>query len=140
MDFRKGQLIARSINDQSNPYTEATGGLDHCFVTPPNSEIVLGSPLTGCRMTVTSDQPAFQVYTGNALDQTPGKYRHQYGKHSGICLEAQLYPDSPNHPHFPNCFLKPEERYEQQTAFHFDFIDDEQSTDQLLRDIRMASS
>lgn len=122
MDFREGQPIAAAIGGQGNTYTQATEGLDHCFITPPNSDIILESPLTKLRMIATSNQPAFQVYTGNALNQTPGKYGHLYGKHSGICLEAQLYPDGPNHPHFPNCFLAPEERYEQQTAFRFDFL------------------
>lgn len=123
MDFRVSKSLAGAINGRENPYAKMTGGLDHCFVTAPNSEVILASPLTGCRMTVTSNQPAFQVYTGNALHQTPGKYGHHYGKHSGICLEAQLYPDSPNHPHFPSCWLKPDERYEQQTDFVFDFSD-----------------
>ncbi len=47
-----------------------------------------------------STMPGIQIYTGDYLS----------GKHqpfTGIALEAQFYPDAPNHPDFKNCILKP---------------------------------
>jgi aldose 1-epimerase len=40
-----------------------------------------------------------------------------YGPFSGLALEAQLWPDAPNHPHFPSAILRPGEVYEQRTEF-----------------------
>lgn len=120
MDFRQGRSLKQALV-LDDPVLRKTQGLDHCFVTPPNGELLLESPLTGCRMRVTSDQPAYQIYTANSLGGTFGKYGVQYPQYGGICLEAQRYPDSPNHLHFPNCVLNPGERYEQTTAFEFEF-------------------
>ncbi|MBN9020726.1 MAG: galactose mutarotase, partial [Rhizobiales bacterium] len=37
----------------------------------------------------------------------------------GCCFEPQLYPDAPNHPHFPSAVLRPGETYRQVTRFAF---------------------
>ena len=38
---------------------------------------------------------------------------------TGLCLEAQCYPDSPNKPEFPSATLKPGEVYHQTTIYKF---------------------
>ena len=47
-------------------------------------------------MDVYTTQPGVQFYTGNFLNCQSGKGGVAYGKHSGLCLETQNYPDAPN--------------------------------------------
>ena len=42
-----------------------------------------------------------------------------FGRHFGLCLETQHYPDSPNRPEFPSTVLRPGEVYEQVTMHKF---------------------
>ena len=54
-------------------------------------------------MTVYTDQPGVQFYTGNFLDGTiHGKGGKVYTKRGAFCLETQHYPDSPNEPQLPD--------------------------------------
>ena len=43
-----------------------------------------------------------QVYTGKFLNVKQAKDGKQYGPYAGVALEAQFWPDSPNHPEFPS--------------------------------------
>lgn len=66
-------------------------------------------------MTVYTDYPAVQVYTGDNLkDGLRGKNNQVYHKHSGMCFETQFCPDTPNHPNFPQCTL-----YKNRSATHY---------------------
>ena len=42
-----------------------------------------------------------------------------YQRRSGLCLETQHFPDSPNQPKFPSTILRPGGAYESQTVFTF---------------------
>jgi len=65
-------------------------------------------------------EPGVQFYTGNFLDGTvKGKGGAVYNKHTGFCLEAQHYPDSPNQPKFPSVVLRPGQLYSQVTVYKF---------------------
>ena len=69
---------------------------------------------------VKSDQPGIQCYTGNFLDGTlTGKNGVVYQHRTGICLETQRYPDSPNKPEWPTTVLRPGEDYHTVTVFEF---------------------
>ncbi|HEM49487.1 MAG TPA: galactose-1-epimerase, partial [Caldithrix sp.] len=71
-------------------------------------------------MDMYTDQPGVQLYTGNFLNGVKnGKGGITYSKHSGICLETQHYPDSPNKENFPTVVLKPDEEYRQTTIYKF---------------------
>ena len=50
-------------------------------------------------MEVWTDLPAVQIYTGTGLDEPFVPYQ-------GIAIEAEFYPDSPNHPNFPDTTLR----------------------------------
>lgn len=52
-------------------------------------------------LTLSTNAPGLQVYTGDYLP-TP---------RAGVALEAQNFPDSPHHPHFPSILLLPGELY-----------------------------
>jgi aldose 1-epimerase len=62
------------------------------------------------------------VATANRLDGTiVGKGGATYGRHSGVCLETQHFPDSPNQPEFPSTILRPDQHFESRTVFKFSF-------------------
>jgi aldose 1-epimerase len=80
----------------------------------------LYDPKTGRVLTVSTTQPGVQFYSGNFLD---GAYKGvsgvAYAKNTGLCLETQHYPDSPNQPAFPSTLLKPGETLHTETIFAF---------------------
>ena len=103
---------------------ECPDATDTTFVLNGNNDpsAQLFSQKTGIRMSVFTDRPAIHVYVGgNCFGKIKGKSNASYHTHSGICFEAQNYPDAPNHPDFPNPYLNPGETYRQKTTYHFDF-------------------
>jgi aldose 1-epimerase len=71
-------------------------------------------------MEIFTTEPGIQFYSGNFLDGTMrGKAGMAYGQHSGLCLETQHFPDSPNQANFPSTVLKAGERYESTTILKF---------------------
>jgi aldose 1-epimerase len=70
-------------------------------------------------MVVHSDQPGIQFYSGNSMKEIKGKNSFKYSRRTGLCLEAQGYPDSPNKPEFPSVVLKPGDVYKQTTIYQF---------------------
>ncbi|MDD3887022.1 MAG: galactose mutarotase [Victivallaceae bacterium] len=78
------------------------------------------APASGITLEVSSTEPALGFYTGNHLDGTrKGKGGGVYPPFSGLCLESQHFPDSPNHPEFPSTRLLPCEIYRQKTVWRF---------------------
>lgn len=51
---------------------------------------------SGRIMTVETDQPGMQFYTGNFLEGVPSKNGGTYGKQTCFCLETQNWPDAIN--------------------------------------------
>jgi aldose 1-epimerase len=77
-------------------------------------------PKSGRVMEMFTTEPGVQFYTGNFLDGTiKGKGGAVYRKHTGFCLEAQHFPDSPNQKGFPSAILRPGETYRQTTVYKF---------------------
>lgn len=117
-DFNTAKKIGKDIERTGNGY-------DHNFVLGNTGELKFISALyhagTGRLMETYTTQPGVQLYTANFLniptDYTPGNIK--YGKHAGVCLETQHYPDSPNQPAFPNTILRPGETYHEVTIYKF---------------------
>ena len=124
LDFTKPTRIGTRIDDNYEQLVLAHG-YDHNFViNRKGAGMTLAArvydPSTGRTLEVSTTQPAVQFYTGNFLDGTvTGKEGHVYKRRFGFCLETQHYPDSPNHPDFPNTILRPGETFHQVTAFKF---------------------
>jgi aldose 1-epimerase len=108
--------------DGSNP-----GGVDHNYCLrgwKPDGVLrtvaVLKDPASGRRMEILADQPGVQVYTGNFLDGSlTGKAGTVYGKHGGICLETQKFPDSIHHADWPSTRLDPGQTYRHRMIHRF---------------------
>jgi aldose 1-epimerase len=124
LDFRQAAGIGLRIHDDYEQLKRA-GGYDHNFVlNGKNGESKVAArvfdPASGRSMTVTTTEPGIQFYSGNFLDGTyTGRHGVEYGKHKGLCLESQHFPDSPNHPDFPTTLLKPGETMHSTTIFTF---------------------
>lgn len=78
---------------------------------------VLSDPASGRTMTVSTDQPGVQAYTGNWLSKSPADAPHT--QHMAMCLETQNYPDAINQPSFPASVLQPGETYKATTVHAF---------------------
>lgn len=121
LDFRIPKLIGKDID----AFPEDMG-YDHSFVIKNNNSnaivkaAILSDEKSGRMVTVYTDRPAIQVYTGNFWNGTiKGEQGHTYVKHGGVALETQAFPDSPNHSHFPDAILHPGEVYESVTIYEF---------------------
>jgi aldose 1-epimerase len=101
------------------------GGYDHNWVLDNQGgrlalAATLYEPQSGRFMEVLTTEPGLQFYSGNFLNgKLTGKSGKQYGFRSGLCLETQHYPDSPNEPGFPNTILRPGETLRSTTIYRF---------------------
>ena len=84
---------------------------DHTLLLEHDGKLRLAArleePESGRWMDLFTDLPGLQVYTGDHLPEgMTGKCGAVYGPRSGVCLEPQFWPDSPNHLHFPSTLLR----------------------------------
>ncbi len=87
--------------------------LDHCFVLNGATACVVSAG--DVRLTVTTDYPAVQVYTGAFLGDAIGANR-------GFAVEPELYPDSPHHADFPSTVLRAGEHYHKYAEYRFETL------------------
>ena len=66
-----------------------------------------------------TDLPGIQFYAGNYIIDEKGKDGVLYGRRSGVALETQFFPDSVNHPEWPQPFVKAGEHYHSVTEYKF---------------------
>ncbi len=124
MDFRKPTRIGARIEDNFEQLKFGKG-YDHNWVLNNYDKTVklaasLYEPKSGRFMEVLTDQPGIQFYSGNFLDGTgSGKNGKPYKFRTGLCLETQHFPDSPNKPEFPSVRLDPGDTYRQTTIYKF---------------------
>ena len=121
MDLRSRVAIGAGLKDADNGM-----GYDHNYaLSGPSAADGLRpvarvwEPRGGRWMSVRTDQPGVQFYTGNYLDGLAGRGGTKYGKHHGFCLETQTFPDSVNRPHFPSNTLRPGDKYKHVTIHEF---------------------
>jgi aldose 1-epimerase len=123
-DFRKPMAIGVRIG-QDDEQLKFGSGYDHNFViNKPLGKLGLVGraydPVSGRVLEVISTGPGVQFYTGNHLSGTiTGKGGWTYQRRDGFCMEAQHFPDSPNHPNFPSIVLKPGQTYTNTIIFKF---------------------
>jgi aldose 1-epimerase len=96
--------------------------IDHNYVLRGSGlRVVAGleSPVSGLRLELLTDQPGLQVYTGDGLGLRAPEADAGLRPRSGIALEPQLFPDSPNRPDFPSATLRPGEVYRSTIRWRF---------------------
>jgi len=123
-DFRTKNAIGARI-DSGHEQLELAGGYDHNFVLSDISGELraiahLRNASSGRALTVSTTEPGLQLYTGNFLDKHRfGKAKEGHGRRTGLCLETQHFPDSPNHSNFPTTELRPGQWGRSTTIFEF---------------------
>ncbi|MCL1842360.1 MAG: galactose mutarotase [Defluviitaleaceae bacterium] len=119
-DFRTPKAIGKDL--QAAGEVNKTGGYDHNYVLRGEGKAAVAfSPETGIRLTVSSNSPGMQFYTGNFIDGTVSGKGVTYQKYSGFCLETQLFPDGINKPDFPSCIVKKGTPQKFYTEFAFEW-------------------
>ena len=117
-DFRESTRIGARIN-QENPQLKRGNGYDHNYVLNQvkNPQIEVTEPKTGRVLEISTTMPGVQFYTGNFLDGSENGRDGPINFRSGLCLETQFFPDSPNNPDFPSPVLRPDEKYIEKTVY-----------------------
>jgi len=120
MDFTKMTRIGERIEKL---YDTGAKGYDHCYVLNKGETTRLAArlrdPKSGRVMTVTTDQPGVQLYTGNFLFGQKGAGGKEYKLRSGVCLETGGLPDAVNQPNFPSIILRPGQTYRHTCIYAF---------------------
>mgnify|MGYP001078804053 CR=1 FL=1 len=116
-DLRRPQRLGRVLG-------ELDDGIDHAFEVHPGDDVEraafdglgfaaeLHHPPSGRTLTVSTDQRAVVVYTGNRLGPP-------FARQAAICLECQAYPDEPNRPDLGSVVLRHGEHHRQTTDLTF---------------------
>ena len=123
-DFTVPKPVGRDIDADDEQIKHGTG-YDHCYVLNKKEvgELTFAArvldPTSGRTMEVYTTEPGVQFYSDNWADGYKGHHGATFGKHSGLCFEAQHFPDSPNKAHFPSVVLRPGEVYTQKTVYKF---------------------
>lgn len=130
-DFRAPKLIGKDIN-ANEEQLRVTGGIDHTFAISTDKKLnwkhglvldeaaVLRDIESGRKLTVYTDAPGIQVYSGNFMGGNFFKGGVASKKHGAVCLETGFYPDTPNRPDFPSCIFGPDRDYECTAVFKFE--------------------
>ena len=120
MDFRRTHAVGDNIRADF-PALRYGKGYDNCWILDSGEEAVtLHAPKSGRTLTIDTDQPGVQVYTGNWLAGSPSnRSGRKYLDYDGIAIEAQGLPDAPNHAEFPSQLLTPGSEYIRTIRFSF---------------------
>lgn len=111
MDFTVPKTVGRDI-DAEDDQIRFGNGYDHNWMLKAGeAQLICYHPGSGRRLTMTTDMPGVQVYSGGA-------------KRVGICFETQVPPDAVHHDNFPNCILMPDQEFESTTSYRFDVAEE----------------
>jgi aldose 1-epimerase len=125
-DFRKPKAIGRDILDGHSRQLVFGRGYDMNWVfgRKPIAGLRLMArivdPASGRVLTLQSNQPGLQFYSGNFLNGTiVGTSGHIYRQGDAFVLEPQIFPDTPNHPNFGSARLNPGQVYRNNIVYTF---------------------
>jgi aldose 1-epimerase len=98
-DFRAHKLIGRDLPERNG----APPGYDDNFIVRPAEGLLcpvaeLSDPSSGRSMSVSSNQPGVQLYSGNFLDGSSSGKGRRFTRHAAVCLETQAFPNAVNVP------------------------------------------
>jgi len=130
-DFTRFHTIGERIGDASAPQGDQlvlAHGYDHNWVLNNSGPTFAGlrfaaqalDPRSGRLLTVWTDEPGVQFYSGNFLDgHLVGISGHTYRQTAGYTFETQHFPNSPNQPNFPSTTLKAGQTFNTTTIYAF---------------------
>lgn len=118
LDFSNAERLGERMFDK-HTLLKPDGGYDHTYMlNAADYAARLYAPESGRTLTVITDQPALNLYTGNYLGQDNNN-DCSHPQYSGVCLETQFPPDSLNQPEFPTIIYTPKRPYQQTTDYLF---------------------
>lgn len=125
MDFRSARRVGERLRAADEQLLRG-GGYDHCLLLDGPSLDPGAAPAaevhertTGRTLTVRTDQPGLQLYSGNMLTGEVGRGGRTMRQSDGLCLETQHLPDSPHRADYPSTVLRPGRRYATRTVLTF---------------------
>jgi aldose 1-epimerase len=121
-DFRGPRSLQQCL--ANHPQLAGHRGCNHAWALSGGKGLRLAARLShspsGRTLEVQTTEPAIQIYSGNWM---PGTDRGAGGRllmpHSGVALETQHFPDSPNRLDWPTTVLRPGELFTSTTVFRF---------------------
>ena len=125
MNFNASKTLAKDFLADRDQ--QRVKGYDHAYLlnrtcnTGSNPAAHLWSADGKVKMTMFTSAPAVQLYSGNFLGGTPNRSVGEYASYSGVALESEFLPDSPNHATWPqpSCWVKPGQIYKSSTTYQF---------------------
>lgn len=104
-------------------------GYDHNYVLDCGEErpdglkhaAKLKDPSSSRVLDLWSNAPGMQFYTGNYVNGIVGKGGAVYGKHAGVCLETQGFPNAVNQENFPSVVVRPGDKYKHTMLYEFSY-------------------
>lgn len=122
LDFRKMKKIGRDIKDD-HPQIRYVKGFDHNYALNETHGLAAAEAYcdeSGIYMSIYTDQPGIQLYTGNYLDSNLTiKGNKNATQYRAFCLETQFFPDAINYPNFISPTIKAGEYVEHTTRYIF---------------------
>lgn len=114
-DLRQGKKFSEIFAENASGFDDnfILGDKDHVY---RENAAVVHSENSGITMRIHTSRPGVQFYMGSFLD-TRGKSTYTPG--SGFCLETQNWPDSMNHPEFPQITVAPGRPHHSVTRYCF---------------------
>jgi aldose 1-epimerase len=124
-DFRTPHPVGARMRD-ADQQVQIRQGYDHNYCLPggatsaPRFAARVEDPASGRVLELWTNQPGVQFYSGNFLDGTvTGKYGRVHRQYDALCLEPQVYPNTPNRPDFPSARLDPGQSYRHISLYRF---------------------
>ena len=124
MDLRQPRKIGEGMARDFEQLKQALG-YDHNWVLTgeigtlhPAAKASCGE--TGITMEVETTLPGLQLFVSRfPAPELKGKGNTPYIGRQGFCLETQFFPDSPNHPDYPQAILRAGEIWRHTTVLRF---------------------
>lgn len=82
-------------------------GYEHCFVLAPGASVEVDSGDRQLRLQIRSTLPGLVLDTGRSLHRARAADGHTLPPSPGLALQAQYWPDGPNHEEWPQCVVRP---------------------------------
>ena len=124
-DFRELRPVAPGM-EADNPQIKQARGYDHCLCIDGyqygrnlRRAMHVEEMWTGRELDYYTTAPGVQLYTGNWLGDEHAKDDANYGWGAGFALEAEMYPDTPHQPLFPQGIVGPGHPYSNVIEYHF---------------------
>ena len=111
MSVKNTYFDFRNISNIGDKIEKKGSGFDENFVIRSNTNLIakLISPKSKIQLSIFSNQPGVQFYTGQHLNYS-SKYK-KLKAYQGLCLETQNFPNSPNNKKFPSSLIQTSKNY-----------------------------